>query len=161
MQNTHKIALYSMLIAVAMVLSWVESQIPFSLPVPGMKLGLTNIVVLIALYKLGNKDALILNIVRVILVGITFTNTFSMVYSLSGAIISFIIMVLFKKFNFHQIIVSIAGGIGHNVGQIMIAMIFLSTKIIGYLPFLWISGIISGAIIGMLSGLILKRIPTL
>ena len=159
--NTKKIAYYSLLIALALVLSYVESQIPPLMSVPGMKLGLTNLVVLVALYRLGYKDAILINIVRILIVGFTFGNGVSILYAISGAIISFITMALLKRFtSLHVIAISTAGGIMHNVGQILMAMVLFGSKqLLWYLPFLWASGIAAGIIIGIISGFIMKRLP--
>ena len=148
-RRTSWIASRGLLIALALVLSWAESQIPVFFAVPGMKLGLTNLVVLIALYRLGAPDALFLNIVRILLAGLTFGNLFSMIYSLAGGVLSFLVMFLLKKTGrFHMVTVSIAGGVFHNVGQVIVAMLVLSSGYVAYyLPVLWISGIAAGAVI--------------
>lgn len=158
--RTKKIAIYGMLVALAMVLSWVESCFAFAMIMPGMKLGLTNLVVMIALYKLGNKDALIINVVRIFLVSMTFGNMFSLIYSLAGGVLSFIVMIIAKKMKFEMTLVSVLGGIFHNVGQIIVAMIVMNTfHLIYYLLALWISGIVAGVVIGIVSAQIIKRIP--
>lgn len=160
-KKTEKVALRGMLVAAAMVLSWLEAQIPAFFAVPGMKLGLTNLVVLIALYKLGEKDALFINFLRILLVGLTFGNLFSLVYSLAGGMLSGIGMILLKKTGkFGVAGVSLAGGVLHNVGQILVAMIVLETgAVIYYLPVLWISGIAAGLVIGLISAQVIKRLP--
>ena len=160
-RRTSWIASRGLLIALALVLSWVESRIPVFFAVPGMKLGLTNLVVLIALYRLGAPDALFLNIVRILLAGLTFGNLFSIVYSLAGGVLSFLIMLALKKTGrFHIITVSIAGGVFHNVGQVIVAMIVLGSGYAAYyLPVLWLSGIAAGAVIGLISGQIVNRLP--
>lgn len=163
MQNnkTSKIALWGMMIALAMVLSWLEAQIPNLIAVPGMKLGLTNLVVLVALYRLGKRDALMINIVRILLVGLTFGNMVSFAYSLAGGILSAVVMILLQwTKRFSVTAVSIAGGVFHNVGQILVAMAILETaSLVYYLPFLWIGGIVSGALIGLLGAQVIKRLP--
>lgn len=160
MNPTKSIAQKSLLIAIALILSWMESQIPPFFSVPGIKLGLTNIVVLYALYSLSNMDAFIINGIRILIVGMTFGSPYSMIYALSGAIVSYITMILMKKYtNLSITIVSITGAILHNVGQILVAMVLFSTSsILLYLPVLWVSGIVSGCIIGYLSSLIIQRI---
>lgn len=162
-RRTSWIASRGLLIALALVLSWVESQIPVFFAVPGMKLGLTNLVVLIALYRLRPADALLLNALRILLVGLSFGNLFSMVYSLAGGVLSFLVMLLLKKAGrFHMITVSIAGGVFHNVGQVIVAMLVLSSGYVAYyLPVLWVSGIAAGAVIGLISGQIVNRLPSL
>ena len=160
-RRTAWIASRGLLIALALVLSWVESRIPVFFAVPGMKLGLTNLVVLIALYRLGYSDALLLNLVRILLVGLSFGNLFSMAYSLAGGALSFLVMFLLKKSGrFHIITVSTAGGVFHNVGQVIVAMLVLGSGYVAYyLPVLWISGIAAGAVIGLISGQIVRRLP--
>lgn len=159
-RSAHSLALRGLFIALAMILSWVETQLPAFFPVPGMKLGLTNLVVLTALYTLGWADALAVNLVRIVLVGMTFGSLFAMLYSLAGGILSFLVMLLLKKSGKFQIItVSIAGGIFHNVGQILVALLVLeSSYVFYYLPVLWISGLCAGAAIGGLCALVLKRL---
>ena len=158
-EDSRKIALRGVLVALAMIFSYVESLVPY--PVPGIKLGLTNVVVLFALYKIGTKDAIAINIVRIVLVGLTFGNMFSLIYSLAGGILSAIVMIVMKRTEkFSIAAVSIAGGIMHNVGQIVVAMFVLKTKAIAfYLPFLWISGIVAGVVIGLIGKAVIARIP--
>ena len=154
-----QIAEYGLLIALAMVLSYVEFLIPFSFAVPGVKLGLANIVVVFALYRLGKTEAFVISILRVLLMAFMFGNAFALAYSLSGAILSFIIMLLLLKIGrFSPIGVGIGGGVAHNVGQILCAMVLLETKqIIYYLPVLFVSGTLAGIAIGVISGILIKR----
>ncbi len=162
-KNTQKIALRGLLVAVAMVLSWVETQIPAFFAVPGIKLGLTNLVVLAALYCLSERDAVLINLLRILLVGITFGNMFSLLYSIAGGLLSGLTMILMKRFGkFDITAVSVAGGIMHNVGQILVATVVLETKsLLYYLPVLWISGIVAGLVIGLLSKEVVRRLPSL
>lgn len=161
MANTTKITIRALLIALAMVLSYLESQIHFVGFVPGMKLGLTNLVVMVALYRMGEKEAVIINMIRILLVGITFGNTFSMAYSLAGGILSGLVMILLKKTGRVRIItVSVLGGIFHNVGQILVAMVIMETRaILYYLLVLWVTGIVAGIIVGIISAQIVQRLP--
>lgn len=156
-----KIALRGLLIALAFVLSWVEMQIPYFFTIPGIKLGLTNLVVLIALYKLSAADAFILNVVRILLVSFTFGNMAALMYSLAGGILSFLTMYLLKCFTKSSVkIVSVMGGITHNIGQLIVAAVILkSAHVFWYLPYLWISGILAGIVIGLISDLVLKKLP--
>ncbi|BBF41848.1 heptaprenyl diphosphate synthase component I [Lachnospiraceae bacterium KM106-2] len=158
--STKKVATFGVLVALAFIFSYIESLIPFYFGVPGMKLGLANIVVLTALYKLGVKEAYSLCIVRIILVGFTFGNLYSLLYSIAGGLLSCTAMVLLKMTKkFSQIGVSAVGGIMHNVGQITVAMIVLETSaLIYYLPALLISGVLTGALIGVAGGEIIKRL---
>ena len=158
--KTKKVAFLGMCIALSMILSFVESQIPPLMAVPGVKMGLPNIVMVFMLYKIGAKDAAIVSILRVILVGILFGTPLSMIYSLVGAALSLIGMILLKKTNlFAPITVSVAGGILHNIGQIATACIVMETaQIAYYLPVLLISGTIAGILIGLTAAMILKRL---
>lgn len=160
-RNIRRVAVYAMLIALAMIFSYIEAQIPPFFAVPGMKLGLTNIVVVTALYKLGNGSAMLMNILRIVLVSILFSGVTAMIYSLAGGMLSTIVMILLKQCGkFRTITVSAAGGIFHNVGQIMAAMFMLNTTgIMWYLAVLWFTGMVTGILIGMLSDLLIKRLP--
>lgn len=159
--RTGKLAMRGMLVAVAMVLSWLEAQLPVFFAVPGMKLGLTNLVVLIALYRFGKKDAMIINILRILLVGLSFGNMFSMIYSLAGGLLSGIVMILlYMTKRFRMVSVSLAGGIFHNIGQILVAMFVLeSSSVLYYLPVLWISGMAAGVFVGLLGAQVVRRLP--
>ena len=158
--KTKKVAFLGMCIALSMILSFVESQIPPLMAVPGVKMGLPNIVMVFMLYKIGAKDTAIVSILRVILVGILFGTPLSMIYSLVGAALSLIGMILLKKTNlFAPITVSVAGGILHNIGQIATACIVMETaQIAYYLPVLLITGTIAGILIGLTAAMILKRL---
>lgn len=159
--RTRQVADYGLLVALALVLSYLESLVPAFFAVPGMKLGLTNVVVLIALYRMGWKQALTINFVRILLVSMTFGNAFSLFYALGGGILSGLAMILLKKTDkFSMLGVSVAGGVFHNVGQILVAMAVLETwRIVSYLLVLWISGIAAGAVIGIISFETIKRLP--
>lgn len=158
--SSYIIALRGMLVAAAFTLSYLEAQIPAFIPIPGIKLGISNIVVLIALYKLSSLDAFAINIVRIVLAGFTFGSLSSMLYSLAGGMLSFLIMYVFKRYiRFDIKTVSILGGISHNLGQIILAAFILSNHyILMYLPMLIISGIITGLLIGIAGSLIVSRI---
>ena len=158
--SSKNIARYALLIALAMVLSWLESLVPVSAAVPGMKLGLTNLVVIFALYRMRTADAAMISFVRVLLVSFTFGNAYAFAYSMAGAVLSLLIMWALKKSGkFSTVSVSIAGGVGHNLGQIIVAALVLETeKIFFYLPVLMISGIAAGICIGLLGGIITERL---
>ena len=151
---------YALLVALAMVLSWLESLVPLSLAVPGVKLGLANLVVIFALYKLGPRQAAIISLVRVLLVTFTFGNAFSFAYSLAGAALSLLVMLLLRKTGkFSMLGVSIAGGVCHNIGQILVAMAVLRTaELMWYLPALLAAGIAAGVCIGAVGALVTERI---
>lgn len=154
------IATYGLLIALAFILSYIESLFPIAGPAPGIKLGLANLVVLTALYTMGTKEALVLSILRIILVGFTFGSPSTMMFGLAGGLLSWLAMSLMKitkKFSF--IGVSITGGIAHNIGQIIVSIAIVENiNIVYYLPVLLISGVITGTLIGILGALIVKRV---
>ena len=155
-----KIATSALMIALAMILSFVESQIPSFFPIPGIKLGLANIAVIFALYRLSIKDAIVVSLIRVVVVSTLFGTSLTLAYSLSGAVLSLLIMVLLKKSDRFSIVgVSVAVGISHNIGQIIMAIILMHNSVISYyLPFLIISGIVTGVVIGLVSAKIVERV---
>lgn len=160
-KQTKRLTIYGILIALALVLSYVESLVPAFFAVPGMKLGLTNVVVVIALYKMDVKSAVIINFVRIVLVAVMFSNGASFLYSLAGGILSMLVMIVLKLTGKVQMAtVSSFGGIFHNVGQIIMAIILLGTTAIGYyLAILWFVGLITGLIIGVIAAEVVKRLP--
>lgn len=163
MNKTKHLALYGMLAALALVLSYIEAMIPAFFAVPGMKLGLTNLVVLVALYRMGAKPAMVINLVRIALTSILFGTVVSLWYSLAGGLLSGIVMILLKKTGkFQPLTVSVAGGVMHNVGQIFVAMLVMQTSAVAwYLLALWVSGVAAGAVIGVLGSWMLSRLPRL
>ena len=156
----NKIAYWGVFLALALVCSYVESLIPISLGIPGVKLGLTNIVVILMLYTIGAKDAILISVLRIILAGFMFGNAFSIIYSLAGGILSFVVMLLLKNTGKLKILsISTAGGISHNVGQLIVAALVVENyNILFYVPVLIIAGIITGFLIGLLAGEIVLRI---
>ena len=159
--KSREVAEYGLMVALAMVLSYVEAQMPVFFAVPGMKLGLTNLVVLIALVRRGEKSAFFINLVRIVLTAFTFGSMSEMLYSLAGGIASFLVMVICRRSRkFSLAGVSVAGGIAHNAGQILVAMFALETaRLIYYLPFLMISGTAAGLAVGVIGGALLQRLP--
>lgn len=155
-----KVAYFGVLTSLALIFSYVETLIPIQFGIPGIKLGLANLITIIALYQWSAKDAYLISITRVILSGFIFGNLFAILYSLSGGLLSLSMMILFrktKKFSIYGI--SMAGGVFHNVGQIIMAMLVIeSTTIIGYLPVLLIAGLVTGLIIAVISNGMLKRL---
>lgn len=156
------VARYALLVALAMVLSWLESLIVFPGLLPGMKVGLTNLVVVFALYRMSLRDAAAVSLVRVVLVSMTFGNAYSFAYSLAGAVLSLTIMAGLKKVDKFSILgVSIAGGVCHNMGQLLVAMAVLGTARLGwYLPWLLVSGIVAGSVIGAAGGVVVDRVKS-
>ena len=155
-----RIARYALLVSLAMVLSWLESLIVFPGLLPGMKVGLTNLVVVFALYRASLRDAAAVSLVRVALVSLTFGNAYSFAYSLAGAVLSLAVMAGLKKLNRFSILgVSIAGGVCHNLGQLAVAMAVLGTaRLWWYLPWLLAGGVLAGAAVGTAAGLTADRI---
>lgn len=156
----NKIAYWGVFLALALVCSYVESLIPISFGIPGVKLGLTNIVVILMLYTIGAKDAILISVLRIVLAGFMFGNAFSIIYSLAGGILSFVVMLLLKNTGKLKILsISTAGGISHNVGQLIVAALVVENyNILFYVPVLIIAGIITGFLIGLLAGEIVLRI---
>lgn len=158
--SAQKVALYGVLIALAMVLSYVEMLIPLPVRIPGVKPGLANLVVFLALYTMTAREALLISMVRILLVSITFGNGSAFLYSMAGGILSFLVMCIFQKKDFLLPAgVSIAGGIAHNVGQLLMAAVILENgAVFTYFPVLLAAGCITGGIIGFLGEQIRKRI---
>jgi heptaprenyl diphosphate synthase len=161
--KSKKVAIYGLLVALAFILSYIESLFPLAIAIPGIKLGLANLVVIVAIYKLGVKEAFTLSIIRIILVGFTFGSPSTMMFSLVGGLLSWLLMVLFQKLKlFSMVGVSIIGGIAHNIGQIIVSILVLENiNIIYYLPFLLVSGVITGGLIGILAAIIIKRLKSM
>ena len=157
---TKRITRWGLLTAAAMALSWVESLLPVFGMVPGMKLGLGNIVTLFALYRMSLRDAAGISLARVLLMSMTFGNAYSFAYSLAGAALSLGVMAGLKKLDWFSILsVSAAGGVCHNLGQLLVAIAVLGTARLGwYLPALAASGTLAGAAIGLAGGLALRRV---
>ena len=158
--KTRKIAYLGLLTALAFVFSYIEFMIPVNIGIPGAKLGLANLVIIVALYTLNDKDAFALSMIRIVLVGFTFANLASMLYSLAGGILSFLAMSLAKNSKKLSITgVSVIGGIFHNVGQIIMAICVVKTaSLVYYLPVLMVAGIAAGVAIGVLGAMVTKRI---
>lgn len=148
----------SLLLALSIALNLVETLLPFNDYIPGLKLGLANIVNLFIIYKFTLKDALYVGILRVFLVGILRTGLFSTTFffSLAGVLLSIIFMYIFKKMKFSIIGVSVIGSIMHSLGQVIIAIILLTSSFIYYLPYLLIISIPSGIITGMICKYLVK-----
>ncbi|NBH34829.1 Gx transporter family protein [Clostridiaceae bacterium] len=155
-----KAALYGMLISLGFVFSYVEAMIPVPMPAPGMKLGLANLVGIVGLYTIGVTGVVIISLVRIVLVGFTFGNTFSMIYGLAGGAVSLLAMIGAKKSGwFGTVGVSIFGGVFHNVGQLAVAAFVTRTGgVFIYLPALLAAGVTAGAVIGLLGGVVADRI---
>lgn len=146
--------------AIAIILGYIETLIPFFAGVPGMKLGLANLAVLFILQKYTWKEAALVSFVRILVIGFLFGNLFSILYSLSGAVVSlFVMTVLKKRTGFSIYGISVGGGVSHNIGQ-LIAAIFLAgnSALLFYAPALLVSGVVTGLLIGFLTREVLKRV---
>ncbi|MBQ6496326.1 MAG: Gx transporter family protein [Firmicutes bacterium] len=159
-RNKPAIAVCALLAALALIFSYIEVLIPAFTSIPGIKLGIANIVILIALYYLDGRYALLINLVRIFLAGLLFSGVFGILYSLAGALLSLGTMVLLKRTGRFSVTgVSIAGGVMHNFGQILVASVVVGTiKVFAYFPVLILSGVVCGAVIGILAQLILLRL---
>ena len=158
-----RVAYFGVFTALALIFSYVETLIPINFGIPGIKLGLANLIIIIALYKMSVKEAYVLSVVRVVLAGFIFGNLFSIIYSLAGGLLSLTVMTLLKKTDkFSLFGNSMAGGVFHNVGQLIVAIIVMENLIIAYyMPVLLISGLITGFMIGLVAGEMLKRLSKL
>lgn len=155
------VAFLGMCTAIAMVFAWVESQLPpLVAAVPGVKMGLPNIAIIFVLYRFGWKEAAAVSFVRIIAVSLLFGNPIMIAYSLAGGFLSLFGMTLLKKLNFLSPTgVSVAGGVLHNVGQVLMAMLIMSTAGLGYyLIILTVTGIVSGVFVGLCGSFAVKRI---
>ena len=163
MKNTRKLTTLSLLIAVAMILSYIESLVPAFVAVPGIKVGLSNIATVFALYTLGAPSAVAVSAVRVFLSSLLFGNFEMMIYSLGGAAMALTFMILLKRINrFSEVGVSVVGGVAHNAGQIITASFMLKNAgIVSYLAPLVISGTVAGVVVGIISALLVVRIGNL
>lgn len=147
---------------VALLLSYVEFLLPpLFVAVPGIKLGLPNIIIIFLLYRLGMRSAVTVSMIRLLISSMLFGSAMTFAYSLAGAILSLLVMEILRKTDlFSMPVVSIAGGVSHNLGQILVAMLLLNTpQIVYYMLVLAITGTISGCFIGLCGSLMVKRIP--
>lgn len=158
--DSRKIAYLSMFLALALILSYVESLIPFSFGIPGVKLGLTNVIVVWLLYLMGPGEAVGVSVMRILLAGFMFGNAFSILYSLAGGLLSFIVMYLLKHTDkLNVVTISITGGLFHNIGQLAIAAIIVSNyHVLYYIPVLLCAGALTGLLIGLISQEMILRL---
>lgn len=157
--RTDRLAKMGLLLALGMILSYVEALFPIAPSMPGVKIGLANMLVVLLLYSYGWKYGIIYQLSRILLTAMLFGNVFSCVYSLAGAALSMAVMIGLKKSDFLDMAgVSMAGGIAHNIGQLLIAYFIVQNTAIGwYMPILLITGAVSGYVIGFISEILLKR----
>ena len=155
-----KTAYLGLLCAAALILGYVESLIPFFPGIPGMKLGLPNVVIVTVLYLYSWKEAALVNLVRILAAGLLFGNLFSITFSAAGAALSLACMQLMKRTGrFSTTGVSVTGGVAHNAGQVAAAAVLVENVRVGYyfLP-LAIAGVITGAVIGVIAGVLIPRL---
>lgn len=157
-KQAERIAITGMLTAAAFILNYLESMLPYFFGIPGFKVGIANIVVLIALYMLGWRYALLLAVIRIALTGFTYGSLFTVAYSAAGCLLSFLIMLLLKRRRGFSIIgISAAGGAAHNVGQSAVAVLLLGTGVFYYVPVLVAVGTATGVVTGAVAKTILAR----
>lgn len=156
-------AYFGVFTALALIFSYIETLIPFHFGIPGIKLGLANLLIVIFLYKRNVKEALLLSVVRIVLAGFMFGSLFSILYSLVGGLLSLLIMNLLKNSGKFSVMgVSIAGGVSHNLGQLVVAMAAVETYRVGYyFPVLLVAGMLTGLLIGMIANEVLKRLKNI
>ena len=160
MSKSKKIAVFALCIALAFTLSFLETLIPINIGVPGVKIGLANLVVVAALYQLDKKEAFAISMIRILISGLIFSGAFSLLYSFTGGILSFVVMLLAMKSKKISILgVSVLGGAVHNIGQIIVAAIVMHTaRIVYYLPVLLLSGTLAGVLVGIVSKIVVERL---
>ena len=155
-----RVAYFGVFTALALIFSYIETLIPINLGIPGVKLGLANLIIVIALYKIRLPEVYLLSVVRVLLSGLIFGNYFSIIYSLAGGLLSLTVMVLLKQMGSFSVMgISVAGGVCHNIGQMIVAMLVVETFSVAYsFPVLLIAGLLTGFLIGILANGMLKRL---
>lgn len=155
-----RVAYFGVFTALALIFSYVETLIPVNLGIPGVKLGLANLIIVVALYKMRLSEAYLLSVVRVLLAGFIFGNYFSIIYSLAGGLLSLTVMALLKKWGgFSLQGISIAGGVFHNIGQLIVAAVVVETfSVTYYFPILLVAGLLTGLVIGIVAEMMLKRL---
>lgn len=160
-RRTRLLAISSMFACLALIFSYIEVLIPYNVGIPGVKLGLANLVILIALYEMNGRYALAINIVRILVAGLLFNGLFGALYSLAGGLLSFLVMWLLKKTGlFSMTGVSMAGGVAHNMGQLLIASLIVSNlRMFLYFPILMFSGLVSGILMGITAQIIDAKVP--
>lgn len=158
--KTKRLALLGLFTCLAMILSYVEALMPIPLPVPGIKVGFPNIIILFILYRFGERSAIAVSVIRVLLVFLLFPNVLGLAYSLAGALLSLLVMIILKKTDlFSTLGVSVVGGIFHNAGQIIVACLLMSTlEISYYMTVLILTGTVAGIIVGIASHLLIKKV---
>lgn len=155
------LALSAVLAALALIFSYIEALIPIFVTMPGVKLGIANLVIIIALYNIDFKHAFTINIIRIVIAGLLFSGLFGTLYSLAGGLLSIIVMYVLKRTGLFSVVgVSMAGGVAHNLGQLIVAALIVSNvKMFLYFPVLLFSGLATGILIGIAAHIINKSVP--
>ena len=158
--KTKRLALLGLFTGLAMILSYLEALMPIPLPVPGIKVGFPNIIILFILYRFGERSTIAVSVIRVLLVSLLFGSVLGLAYSLAGAFLSLLVMIILKKTDlFSTLGVSVVGGIFHNAGQIIVACLLMSTlEISYYMTVLILTGTVAGIIVGIASHLLIKKV---
>nr|WP_294576433.1 Gx transporter family protein [uncultured Anaerostipes sp.] len=159
--TTRRLAADGLFLALALAVSYIEVLLPIPLGIPGVKIGLANAVIMVLLFFTTWKRTLMLSIVRILLAGFMFGNPMTIVYSLAGGILSLAVMVLLKRMKgFSAVGISVGGGIAHNIGQLSVAVLLMeNAKIYYYLPVLLVTGTIAGIAVGVLTGILIRKLP--
>ena len=159
-QTASFVAMVVLMASLALIFSYIEAIIPYNPGIPGIKLGIANVVTVIALYKFGPKDAVAVSVIRIVIAGLLFNGLFGMLYSLAGAVLSLIGMIILKKTGLFSVTgVSMAAGVLHNLGQLLMAAALIEDlRIFFYFPVLMFSGIAAGILVGIISALVLKAL---
>ena len=162
-RGARRLTLLALFTAIALTIFMVEAQIPVPLPIPGVKLGLANLVTMVGLYCMGTKETALISVVRVLLSGILFGPPSAILFGLAGTALSLTVMALCKRFRlFGMVGVSILGGVAHNIGQFLMAAFVVNTfGVFSYLPVLLTAGCAAGALIGLLGGILVGRVNRL
>ena len=163
-----KIAYLGLFTAGAVLIGYIESLFPLFMGIPGIKPGLANLAVLLLLARGSLKDAASVSLVRILIIGAMFGNLFSIAYSLSGAVVSLTVMtLLLRKTSFSLLGISAAGGVSHNIAQLLAALLLLRTPTVNsgipillyYAPALIVAGVLTGLLVGFITQEVDKRLP--
>lgn len=156
----HRVAYLGLMAALAILCGYVEALLPVNFGIPGMKLGLSNIVIVFVLSRLSWREAVLVSAVRVLVIGFLFGNLFSIAYSLAGTLLSILVMsLLLKSRRFGLVGVSAAGGTAHNIGQIVVAFLVTpALPLLWYLPVLMLAGVATGVVIALAAGAVMRRV---
>ena len=162
-EKTTRIALSGLLVALMLVLGFIESLIPVATAVPGVKLGLSNGVLIFAVYMLGIPTSFVLMILKVVLSGFMFGGVSAMMYAFAGGLVSLTLMALLSRVKgMHPVVVSMVGGVGHNVGQVGLAMLMLNTpRLLYYMAVLMVVGLVCGAVTGVSANAVMGHLKKL